>query len=1001
MASRNQLTAPLLQAGAVPDAARAAARDSRLPAAASDRRRQRDDNWGVERDDERVHILTMMLAHVNSSLLDAQRTLQQRSAVLAQYDAALSRLRGPRRRGISRDDLERLPLERIAGEDIEAPAELRPIRIVDDSEFAADWMVCAGDDPEPEAQRMPSGDDTALVELLQRHFQAESRKRQIGRGHVEAALELARELARHPAKKPKRDGAWWKSFDVPEGGARTRSANDYAPRIRDMLERGRLPSSATTAAAAPATASSSAAASATSSAVNPASASASIGADGAIHVTASAAHAGFASAAASTSSSRQASAKAHGKQPAIPRATSTASASSSRHAAPNVEPPLPIATAPAANMQPTAPSPPPPPPPPPREEPSLSADANSAPFSSSKYEAERDNTVVGNSRTLLNLAQKALRDAEAEGKPEALVAWLRQEQAKAEAQLDTAIHQHERAVAFVANPADAMHVELSVADATAPTGQLDASVSAPLAQPVLQPPPGRVPRVVGGAHDGKPCWWDGAAQPSGCWREPDGRPHVVMRNAQRTADRAAAREQRAAMEAERARIQCWRAEAARLIQTVVRAWQKAARERRAAQAKAAREQQMEAARRIQRFVRARRHARREAARKAAEAQRAAKRRVYSQQRRAIERMECQRLGKEWRSTKEGSDDLGIVLADSKVYLEEMPSLADQYAMLRHVRMAQGCAPSWDPERCRFYLNEGDELNACQAWLPVDAIERWYHQNSYDVIDNTYMSCWHHTLKPPPVITRMCDLRGHDPWGSCVSAKQREVQRWAEARPAKVKAEEAVEDAAHYVQYIRNGGWHGHASSADLEEAEATLAEAISRCERADEIEAEQNAEREAKAAEAAGAYKAHLAIVRERHPHIVRAVERGGKEALVRLCKANALVYTGTNAELIARLANADVHGCASQCDGRGRAGRCPQCASKLRLVCSPSVWQPNEAIRLECPQWRWQKGGRVYGGSFKPCGWKVTITPENKSEVLSVRMKDSWERDLFPLLPV
>ena len=42
-----------------------------------------------------------------------------------------------------------------------------------------------------------------------------------------------------------------------------------------------------------------------------------------------------------------------------------------------------------------------------------------------------------------------------------------------------------------------------------------------------------------------------------------------------------------------------------------------------------------------------------------------------------------------------------------------------------------------------------------------------------------------------------------------------------------------------------------------------------------------------------------------------------------------------------------------------------------------------------------------MYGGSFKPCGWKVTITPENKSEVLSVRMKDSWERDLFPLLPV
>ena len=184
MASRNQFTAPLLQAGAVPDAARAAVRDSRLPAAASDRRLQRDSAAAVRSQ------LTMMLAHVNSSLLDAQRTLQRRSAVLAQYDAALSRLRGPRRRRISRDDLERLPLERIAGE---ALAALRPIRIVDDSEFAVDWMVCAGDDPEPEApvaQRMPSGDDTALVELIQRHFQAESRKRQIGRGHVEAALEL-------------------------------------------------------------------------------------------------------------------------------------------------------------------------------------------------------------------------------------------------------------------------------------------------------------------------------------------------------------------------------------------------------------------------------------------------------------------------------------------------------------------------------------------------------------------------------------------------------------------------------------------------------------------------------------------------------------------------------------------------------------------------------------------------------------------------------------------
>ena len=262
----------------------------------------------------------------------------------------------------------------------------------------------------------------------------------------------------------------------------------------------------------------------------------------------------------------------------------------------------------------------------------------------------------------------------------------------------------------------------------------------------------------------------------------------------------------------------------------------------------------------------------------------------------------------------------------------------------------------------------------------------------------------------PCMQPTCRLYNHARLSSLARAKQREMEQWAEARPAQVKAEEAVEDAAQIVQVLRAeldnvyvGDMACFRSRAEqrLEEAEAALAEAISRCERADEIEAEQNAAREAKAAEAAKAYNAHLAIVRERHPHIVRAVERGGKEALVRLCKANALVYTGTNAELIARLANADVHGCASQRDGRGRAGRCPQCASKLRLVCSPSVWQPNEAIRLECPQWRWQKGGRVYGGSFKPCGWKVTITPENKSEVLSVRMKDSWERDLFPLLPV
>ena len=126
-------------------------------------------------------------------------------------------------------------------------------------------------------------------------------------------------------------------------------------------------------------------------------------------------------------------------------------------------------------------------------------------------------------------------------------------------------------------------------------------------------------------------------------------------------------------------------------------------------------------------------------------------------------------------------------------------------------------------------------------------------------------------------------------------------------------------------------------------------------------------------------------------------MERGGHPALVRLCKANALVHSGTNHELIARLVNADAHGCASQCDGRGCAGRCPRCASKLHLVCSPSDLQPNEPVRLECRQWQWNKGGYTYGASFKRCGWKAEISADNRRELLSVRLKDSWERDLMP----
>ena len=139
-----------------------------------------------------------LLAQVECLLLDAQRTHQRRSAVLEQCDAAVAQI-----------------------------GYLKRIRIItDDSEMPMGMPPCAGEDHEPEVpavQRQRSRDDEALIDTLQRRFQAESRKRQIGYGHVAAALELARD----PAPKPKRDGAWWKSFHVPEGGARTRIANDY------------------------------------------------------------------------------------------------------------------------------------------------------------------------------------------------------------------------------------------------------------------------------------------------------------------------------------------------------------------------------------------------------------------------------------------------------------------------------------------------------------------------------------------------------------------------------------------------------------------------------------------------------------------------------------------------------------------------------------------------------------------------------------------------------
>ena len=233
-----------------------------------------------------------------------------------------------------------------------------------------------------------------------------------------------------------------------------------------------------------------------------------------------------------------------------------------------------------------------------------------------------------------------------------------------------------------------------------------------------------------------------------------------------------------------------------------------------------------------------------------------------------------------------------------------------------------------------------------------------------------------------------------------------IEKWAEARPAKVKAEEAVEDAAlalkaQQADFSRWGGQISH-----VEWAEAALAEANRRCECAEQVEKEQQAVRAAKTASYVQQYEAHLAIVRERHPHLLRAYARG-KEALVRLCKANALVYSENKHELLTQLVNADAHGCASQCDARGRPGRCPRCAAKLHLVCSPCDLQPNQPIRLECRNRLFKKGGQTMGGarscigsSFERCGWRADITAENKSELLSVRIKDSWQGDLLPAHP-
>ena len=293
---------------------------------------------------------------------------------------------------------------------------------------------------------------------------------------------------------------------------------------------------------------------------------------------------------------------------------------------------------------------------------------------------------------------------------------------------------------------------------------------------------------------------------------------------------------------------------------------------------------------------------------------------------------------------------------------------------------------------------------------------WYYRDGgylihewdcgYDTCELTYLSCLKYYDTPP------CKAEVPQSFQS----KQRDIEQWAAARPAKVRAEEAVEDAADLVKRIRwaidyvyvgeMAGYLPHKES-ELQEAEEALADAIRYCDRADEVEAEQEAAGEAKTAKYVQQYEAHLAIVRERHPHLVRAYHRG-KEALMRLSKANALVYSANKHELLTQLVNADVHGCASLCDARWRPGRCPRCAAKLHLVCSPSNLQPNQPIRLECKNRLYKKGGQTMGGarsctgpSFEWCGWKADITAENKSELLSVCIKDSWETDLLPVLPV
>lgn len=108
-------------------------------------------------------------------------------------------------------------------------------------------------------------------------------------------------------------------------------------------------------------------------------------------------------------------------------------------------------------------------------------------------------------------------------------------------------------------------------------------------------------------------------------------------------------------------------------------------------------------------------------------------------------------------------------------------------------------------------------------------------------------------------------------------------------------------------------------------------------------------------------------------------------------------MHSGTNHELIARLVNAEMHMAVrasatfagAQADARGAPPSCTSCAHRQNFSqTSPSASSAASGSGIR---------EATLGASFKRCGWKAVITADNRRELLSVRLKDSWERDLLP----